>query len=124
MSILGGVALGTFLSCPLIIGYPNEVEAAEEIKLPLKLHADFIPSSSDGIHYSLPSLLLYVVHSKSQLKMSGRKWITGAENKSDKTKGTWTLREEQELIAALKESVARSWKCDNGFRMGDLGVLE
>ncbi|KAH6783242.1 hypothetical protein C2S52_008201 [Perilla frutescens var. hirtella] len=61
---------------------------------------------------------------QKQLKMSGRTRITGAENKSEKTRRTWTLREEHKLIIALKEVVARGWKCDNGFRTSYLGVLE
>ncbi|KAH6821233.1 hypothetical protein C2S53_008053 [Perilla frutescens var. hirtella] len=61
---------------------------------------------------------------QNQLKMSGRKRTIGGENKSDKTRRIWTLREEQELIVALKEAVARGWKCDNGFRTGYLGLLE
>ncbi|KAH6771362.1 hypothetical protein C2S52_016165 [Perilla frutescens var. hirtella] len=62
--------------------------------------------------------------SQNQLKMSGRKRTLGAENKSEKTRRIWTLREEQELIVALKEAVARGWKCDNGFKTGYLGMLE
>ncbi|KAH6835152.1 hypothetical protein C2S53_003637 [Perilla frutescens var. hirtella] len=62
--------------------------------------------------------------SQNQLKMFGRKRTIAAENKSDKTRRIWTLREEQELIVALKKIVARGWKCDNGFRTGYFGLLE
>ncbi|KAH6835396.1 hypothetical protein C2S53_003247 [Perilla frutescens var. hirtella] len=61
---------------------------------------------------------------QNQLKMSGRKRTVGAEHKSEKTRRIWTLRGEQELIVALKEAVARGWKCDNGFKTGYLGLLE
>ncbi|KAL0385654.1 UNVERIFIED_CONTAM: hypothetical protein Sradi_2959700 [Sesamum radiatum] len=36
----------------------------------------------------------------------------------------WSVREEEGLIAALKDIVKQGWKCDNGFRTGYLGVLE
>ncbi|KAG8382503.1 hypothetical protein BUALT_Bualt05G0084000 [Buddleja alternifolia] len=37
---------------------------------------------------------------------------------------SWTKREEAILASALKELVARGWKCDNGFRTGYQGHLE
>ncbi|KAG6418607.1 hypothetical protein SASPL_120811 [Salvia splendens] len=40
-----------------------------------------------------------------------------------RTRRCWTTREEQVLIAALKDIVSKGWKCDNGFRAGYLKVL-
>ncbi|XP_057810943.1 uncharacterized protein LOC131025268 [Salvia miltiorrhiza] len=45
-------------------------------------------------------------------------------NKSEKTRRSWSLREEEQLIAALKEIVVNGWRSDNGFRAGYLGKLE
>ncbi|KAL8488726.1 hypothetical protein ACS0TY_024858 [Phlomoides rotata] len=36
--------------------------------------------------------------------------------KTDKTRRIWSTREEQVLMAALKDLVAHGWKSDNGFR--------
>ncbi|XP_057768317.1 uncharacterized protein LOC130988473 [Salvia miltiorrhiza] len=48
----------------------------------------------------------------------------GKANKTDKTRRIWSPREEDILIAALKELVAQGWKSDNGFRGGYLKKLE
>ncbi|XP_057807932.1 uncharacterized protein LOC131022462 [Salvia miltiorrhiza] len=48
----------------------------------------------------------------------------GRLNKTDKTRRSWTTREEEVLLAALKELVAQGWKSDNGFRPGYLTKLE
>ncbi|KAL8544655.1 hypothetical protein ACS0TY_005041 [Phlomoides rotata] len=40
--------------------------------------------------------------------------------KTDKTRRIWSAREEQVLLAALKDLVAHGWKSDNGFRTGYL----
>ncbi|XP_057782015.1 uncharacterized protein LOC131000236 [Salvia miltiorrhiza] len=45
-------------------------------------------------------------------------------NKTDKTRRTWTSKEEETLISSLKELVAQGWKSDNGFRGGYLNKLE
>ncbi|KAH6793594.1 hypothetical protein C2S52_004071 [Perilla frutescens var. hirtella] len=47
-----------------------------------------------------------------------------ASKKSDKTRRCWSKKEEEVLIACLKEIVASGWKADNGFRVGYLNVLE
>ncbi|XP_012850069.1 PREDICTED: uncharacterized protein LOC105969838 [Erythranthe guttata] len=46
------------------------------------------------------------------------------KGKSGITRRTWTLIEEQMLISALKDTVARGWKCENGFKTGYLATLE
>ncbi|XP_057783185.1 uncharacterized protein LOC131001032 [Salvia miltiorrhiza] len=48
----------------------------------------------------------------------------GKSKKSDKTRRSWSVREEEVLLAALKELVVQGWKSDNGFRAGYLGKLE
>ncbi|XP_057792042.1 uncharacterized protein LOC131008935 [Salvia miltiorrhiza] len=45
-------------------------------------------------------------------------------NKTDKTRRSWTMREEEVLLAALKDLVVQGWKSDNGFRAGYLNKLE
>ncbi|KAG8377496.1 hypothetical protein BUALT_Bualt08G0039000 [Buddleja alternifolia] len=49
-----------------------------------------------------------------------------APSREDPVKGrrSWIKREEAILAYALKELVARGWKCDNGFRTGYQGHLE
>ncbi|XP_057779552.1 uncharacterized protein LOC130998135 [Salvia miltiorrhiza] len=48
----------------------------------------------------------------------------GKSNKFDKTRRSWSTREEEVLLAAMKELVVQGWKSDNGFRAGYLGKLE
>ncbi|XP_057769415.1 uncharacterized protein LOC130989428 [Salvia miltiorrhiza] len=48
----------------------------------------------------------------------------GKPTKTNKTRRSWTPREEDVLLAALKELVVQGWKSDNGFRAGYLGKLE
>ncbi|KAL8458718.1 hypothetical protein ACS0TY_036286 [Phlomoides rotata] len=48
----------------------------------------------------------------------------GAASKTDKTRRIWTTREEQVLMAALKDLVAHGWKSDNGFHTGYLVSCE
>ncbi|KAH6836844.1 hypothetical protein C2S53_008556 [Perilla frutescens var. hirtella] len=45
-------------------------------------------------------------------------------NKSDKTRRSWSTREEEVLLAALKELVVQGWKSYNGFRAGYWNKLE
>ncbi|KAH6769918.1 hypothetical protein C2S52_014721 [Perilla frutescens var. hirtella] len=47
-----------------------------------------------------------------------------ANKKSDKTRRCWSQREEEVLIACLKQIVVSGWKADNGFKVGYLNVLE
>ena len=48
----------------------------------------------------------------------------GRPLKTDKTRRSWSTREEEVLLAALKDFVANGWKSDNGFRAGYLNKLE
>ncbi|KZV54377.1 hypothetical protein F511_28951 [Dorcoceras hygrometricum] len=48
----------------------------------------------------------------------------GRMKKVDKTWRTWTAREEDVLIAALKDVVTKGWKSENGFKSGYLTLLE
>ncbi|XP_057788923.1 uncharacterized protein LOC131005840 isoform X2 [Salvia miltiorrhiza] len=48
----------------------------------------------------------------------------GRVSKTDKTRRSWSKREEEILLASLKEIVAQGWKADNGFRGGYLTKLE
>ncbi|XP_057798151.1 uncharacterized protein LOC131014254 [Salvia miltiorrhiza] len=48
----------------------------------------------------------------------------GMASKPEKTRRSWTSREEEMLLASLKELVAQGWKADNGFRAGYLLKLE
>ncbi|XP_057811553.1 uncharacterized protein LOC131025784 [Salvia miltiorrhiza] len=49
---------------------------------------------------------------------------SGRVNKTDQKRRSWSVREEEVLIVALKELVALGWKSDNGFRAGYLSKLE
>lgn len=49
---------------------------------------------------------------------------SGVGRKFDKSMRSWTIREEQALVSALKDIVARGWKCNNGFKTRYLGLLE
>ncbi|KAL0400324.1 UNVERIFIED_CONTAM: hypothetical protein Sradi_2375700 [Sesamum radiatum] len=50
----------------------------------------------------------------------------GYRAKADKgsTRRTWTQREEEVLVNALRNIVTTGWKCGNGFRAGYLNQLE
>lgn len=48
----------------------------------------------------------------------------GRSHRPEKTRRSWTNREEEVLLAALKELVATGWKSDNGFRPGYVKKLE
>ncbi|XP_057793630.1 uncharacterized protein LOC131010224 [Salvia miltiorrhiza] len=50
--------------------------------------------------------------------------VSNKSNKPDKTRRSWSTREEEVLLAAMKELVVQGWKSDNGFRAGYLGKLE
>ncbi|XP_057766301.1 uncharacterized protein LOC130986786 [Salvia miltiorrhiza] len=65
------------------------------------------------------------------MKMSSAQQESGSNdvcharvNKTDKTRRSWTIKEEETLIHELKELVAQGWKSDNGFRAGYLNKLE
>ncbi|KAG6417991.1 hypothetical protein SASPL_120188 [Salvia splendens] len=45
---------------------------------------------------------------------------TNKNVKSDRSRHIWSVREEDILMATLKELAANSWKSDNGFRSGYL----
>ncbi|KZV35319.1 hypothetical protein F511_38941 [Dorcoceras hygrometricum] len=42
----------------------------------------------------------------------------------DKTRRTWSAREEEVLITSLKEVITKGWKSENGFKAGYLTLLE
>ncbi|KAL1545289.1 hypothetical protein AAHA92_22032 [Salvia divinorum] len=44
--------------------------------------------------------------------------------KSDRTRRSWSDKEEETLIISMKELVANGWKSDNGFRVGYLKRIE
>ncbi|KAK6143089.1 hypothetical protein DH2020_023437 [Rehmannia glutinosa] len=44
--------------------------------------------------------------------------------RNDKSRRSWSRREEEVLIASLKEIVANGWKSENGFKIGYLQDLE
>ncbi|KAL1569476.1 hypothetical protein AAHA92_00951 [Salvia divinorum] len=48
----------------------------------------------------------------------------GSKQKGDRTRRSWTEREEDFLLVKLHDLVIRGWKSDNGFRAGYLGKLE
>ncbi|KZV43361.1 hypothetical protein F511_19237 [Dorcoceras hygrometricum] len=50
--------------------------------------------------------------------------VVGRTKKVDKTRRTWTAREEDVLITALKYVITKGWKSENGFRAGYLTLLE
>ncbi|KAL0291734.1 UNVERIFIED_CONTAM: hypothetical protein Sradi_7015400 [Sesamum radiatum] len=48
----------------------------------------------------------------------------GGKRDGKGTRRSWSTAEEEALIQSLKEIVQASWKCENGFRTGYLGILE
>ncbi|KAL1545026.1 hypothetical protein AAHA92_21799 [Salvia divinorum] len=48
----------------------------------------------------------------------------GAKSRGDRTRRSWTVREEKILMATLKDLVAHGWKSKNGFRPGYLTRIE
>ncbi|KAK6138020.1 hypothetical protein DH2020_028247 [Rehmannia glutinosa] len=48
----------------------------------------------------------------------------GQGRKIDKRRRSWSIKEEEVLIAALKDIISKGWKCENGFRTGYLRLLE
>ncbi|KAL8533335.1 hypothetical protein ACS0TY_009650 [Phlomoides rotata] len=48
----------------------------------------------------------------------------GHGKKIDKRRRIWSIREEEVLIAALKDMILKGWKYENGFRTGYLKLLE
>ncbi|KAG6412479.1 hypothetical protein SASPL_125158 [Salvia splendens] len=44
--------------------------------------------------------------------------------KGDRTRRTWTVREEEILVVSMLELLARGWKSNNGFSSGYLGRIE
>ncbi|KZV19580.1 hypothetical protein F511_13466 [Dorcoceras hygrometricum] len=50
--------------------------------------------------------------------------VIGQVKKGDKTRRTWSAREEEVLIAALKDVITKGWKSENGFKAGYLTLLE
>ncbi|KAK6123924.1 hypothetical protein DH2020_042343 [Rehmannia glutinosa] len=52
------------------------------------------------------------------------KGTKGARRRNDKGRRSWSRREEEVLVAALKEIVITGWKSENGFKIGYLQALE
>ncbi|KZV28818.1 hypothetical protein F511_06252 [Dorcoceras hygrometricum] len=50
--------------------------------------------------------------------------VIGRTNKVDKTRRTWTAREEEVLITALKDVITKGWKNENGFKAGYVTLSE
>ncbi|KZV27328.1 hypothetical protein F511_02437 [Dorcoceras hygrometricum] len=50
--------------------------------------------------------------------------VKARTNKVEKTRRTWTAREEDVLITSLKDVITKGWKSENGFRAGYLTLLE
>ncbi|XP_073120029.1 uncharacterized protein [Henckelia pumila] len=50
--------------------------------------------------------------------------VNGSAKKPEKTRRSWSEREEEVLIHALKDVISKGWKSDNGFRSGYLSLLE
>ncbi|KAG8377626.1 hypothetical protein BUALT_Bualt08G0052600 [Buddleja alternifolia] len=48
----------------------------------------------------------------------------GGPKKGVSTRRTWVPKEEEVLMASLKEIVVQGWKADNGFKVGYLGLLK
>ncbi|XP_073153329.1 uncharacterized protein [Henckelia pumila] len=44
--------------------------------------------------------------------------------KGEKSRRSWTAREEEVLIHSLKDVIAKGWKSENGFKVGYLNLLE
>ncbi|KAG6437046.1 hypothetical protein SASPL_101953 [Salvia splendens] len=70
----------------------------------------------------------------SQLRSNAYEWDPSGQGssefghskavKGDRSRRSWSDREEATFLAALKELVAIGWKSDNGFRAGYLQLLE
>ncbi|KZV23575.1 hypothetical protein F511_37794 [Dorcoceras hygrometricum] len=50
--------------------------------------------------------------------------VIGQMKKVDKTRRTWTAREEEVLVTTLKDVITKGWKSENGFKAGNLTLLE
>ncbi|KZV33915.1 hypothetical protein F511_26106 [Dorcoceras hygrometricum] len=50
--------------------------------------------------------------------------VIGRTKKVEKTRRTWTAREEDVLITSLKDVITKGWKSENGFKAGYLSLLE
>lgn len=58
------------------------------------------------------------------METSSMKFTRGTSKINDKGRRSWRQREEEALIAGLKEIVANEWKSENGFKIGYLQALE
>ncbi|XP_073138040.1 uncharacterized protein [Henckelia pumila] len=48
----------------------------------------------------------------------------GKSKKADKSRRSWTAREEEVLIHSLKDVITKGWRSENGFKSGYLNLLE
>ncbi|XP_042025292.1 uncharacterized protein LOC121772317 isoform X1 [Salvia splendens] len=80
--------------------------------------------SPSGILYLFPyQILLYFVRSCAHsYRMSSFSGVASGGHadkvKGDRTRRSWSKREEEALLVALHDLVAGGWKSDNGFRNG------
>ncbi|KAG8363844.1 hypothetical protein BUALT_Bualt19G0064700 [Buddleja alternifolia] len=58
------------------------------------------------------------------MEASSAKLSRGSRKKGDKSRRSWSQKEEEVLIAALKEIISSGWKAENGFKIGYLQTLE
>ncbi|KAG8383401.1 hypothetical protein BUALT_Bualt04G0008800 [Buddleja alternifolia] len=58
------------------------------------------------------------------MEASSAKLSRGSGKKGDKSRRSWSQREEEVLITALKEIISSGWKAENGFKIGYLQTLE
>ncbi|GER28907.1 disease resistance protein [Striga asiatica] len=50
--------------------------------------------------------------------------LKGPRKKNEKRRRSWSMKEEEVLINALKDIISKGWKCENGFKTGYLRLLE
>ncbi|KAK6161405.1 hypothetical protein DH2020_004786 [Rehmannia glutinosa] len=63
-------------------------------------------------------------HNMCFMEPANCKGSKGARKRNDKGRRSWSRREEEVLIAALKEIITIGWKSENGFKIGYLQALE
>ncbi|KAL0441050.1 UNVERIFIED_CONTAM: hypothetical protein Sradi_0043900 [Sesamum radiatum] len=80
----------------------------------------------DPLEGELPDEADMPVDHMSLFDEEGTSKPRGCWAKADKgnTRRTWTQREEEVLVNALRTIVTTGWKCENGFRAGYLNQLE
>ncbi|XP_057780067.1 uncharacterized protein LOC130998671 [Salvia miltiorrhiza] len=74
--------------------------------------------------FQIPNHVLGVLLVYARTASASNELGRAKSKKCEKTRRSWSVREEEVLIAALKELVVQGWQSDNGFRVGYLGKLE